>query len=261
MIYLLSYAPKKRKGLFSKFFSSDIEVSYSEIYGIDFCVITVLSEDEIDWRRVSKLVSGERIILPKAMNLADKIKLNLYDTKTIKLKLLTEGALEVICLASNKGAHLSVMLLDDSADYMHLIEPLLKSAELVTVITSKVDAYNNFAQEMALCYGATPIITSDPQTVGQSGIIIAPNGIKGYGALPLPSMIFAPTGCDCVTVRGSNIDSLNLGLPNDYDMLEFLAAIESQNGFDGKLPQLNSMHLRGEDVPLERLALQIAVKS
>ena len=255
MITLLKFMPSKKKGFIRRLFSSPIDISCRHSYGVDICTLCLDTSRDVDWRRVVQAVGGEYIIPPIGFNLPEAVPFKRYNTQKVKRKILTDAAVIIARLAADRGAHLSVMLIDKTAEYIHLLGSLLSSANTVTVVTDMPDQYNQAASEMLSSCGASPITTDDICTVSRCDMVVAPFGITGCGTLPLPALIFAPSGYDCACVTDSSIcfDGFN-----GYSPLEVLAAMQAEPTYDQSGYRLNSLDLRGKSISLNELACRLS---
>jgi len=255
MFYLLKCNYKKKRSLFSRLFSSGVTVTGHRLCSVNFCIAEVGAANGIDWHKIANVIGrDEKLVLPSGVKIPDSVPLKSYPTDNTVGKLIAEGALAVIAEASKQNHTFSVMLIDKGGKYTYLLTPLMKYAQTVTAVTASKEQYDHSAKCLLDTLGASPVITDNTQTTAVCNVIIAPDGISGCGTLPLPAMIFAPNGCDFITVGSDNINMGSFVLDDEYDRLQLTAAINDSKDFDGTLPYAESMRVRDKNVPISELA-------
>jgi len=255
MFYLLKCNYKKKRGLFSRLFSSSVVVTGHRINSVNYCVAQVDCMKGIDWGKiVSTIGKNEKLVLPDNVTIPEGVPLQSYPTENAVGQLIAQGALQVIEMASQHNHTLSVMLIDKSGRYTHLLTPLMRCAQTVTAVTASKDQYEQSAQCLIDTMGASPVITDNAQNTAVTSVIIAPDGISGCGTLPLPAMIFAPRGWDFISVQSDNVNLGSFGQLQGYNKLQLAAAILDSKDALGQLPYAETMCIRGKNVPLAELA-------
>lgn len=255
MFYLLKCNYKKKRGLFSRLFSSGIVVTGHRTNSVNYCIAELSCTKGIEWNKIVSVVGkNEKIVLPQGVTIPENISLQSYPTENAVGHLIAQGALQVIEKASQHNHTLSVMLIDKSGKYTYLLTPLIRCAQTVTAVTASKDQYEQSAQCLLDTLGAFPVITDDTQNCPATSVIIAPDGISGCGALPLPTMIFAPRGWDFISVQSENINLGSFGQLQGYNKLQLAAAILDSKEATGQLPYAETMLVRGKNVQLDELA-------
>lgn len=255
MFYLLKCNYKKKRGLFSRLFSPSVNVMEHSLLGVRYFVLEAYTKGEPDWHRIASVLGkNEYIILPEGLTLPEGLPFKNYPTDWAKGKLIADGALSVIEQAAKQNPNLSVMLIDKMGKYAYLLPALMRCAQTVTAVTAQGEEYDQSARCLLNSLGASPLITDDATCASVCNVIIAPEGIAGCGTLPLPAMIFAPTGCDCITVGSDNINMGSFTNFEGYDKLQLAAAVFRESEFSGIAPYAESMCLRGKNVPIAELA-------
>ncbi len=254
MLYLLKVNNEKKRGLFSRLFSSSVTITEHTLCGIVYCEIEICTGGEPEWNRILKIVGKNKRIIPQTdIKIPDGVPLCTYSEQAAVGQMLADAAVKVIESAASVNPYLSVMLIDREGKYTRLLTPLMKCAQTVTAVTAGARQYETGARCLLDGMGAHPIIT-DSAASADCNIIIAPDGISGCGTLPLPSMIFAPTGCDCITVEEENINLGDLSHLEGYGKLQLAAALMEEKEWNGAAPFAESMMFRGKSVSLEELA-------
>lgn len=258
MIFLLEIDKFKRKGLISRLFSRGMDINCIQSNGAALCKISVKNSQSIDWLRVqSMLADGDSIVVEKDIDAPAEIGLPQADGKKALRRLLLEGANKVITKARENGAKLTVLFIDRDAEFEKSMFMLSPACEQIYILTDQKEQYSVYSEKAVAEYGVSPIILDSADYISSCDIIIAPYGINGCGALPLPKMIFAPNGSDCVSVCEGCIE-----LPEifgeisveKYDAFSLCEAVFCCDGYSGESPHTLNMKWRDKISSTDELA-------
>ncbi len=253
MFYLLRVNGKKKRGLFSRLFLPSVTMTEHQLQGIIYYEVEIATKGDIDWHRVVKAVGKDKRVIPYGdIKIPNGIPLSTYSEQSAVGRLLADAAVKVVQQAATKNPRLSVMLIDRQGKYTCLLAPLMSCAQTVTAVTAGVEQYELGARCLLEGMGAHPVIT-DSAASACCSVIIAPDGISGCGTLPLPSVIFAPTGCDCISVEEENVNLGGLSHLEGYNKLQLTAALLEEKEWQGLSPYADSLAFRGKQLPLEEL--------
>ena len=255
MIYLLKINKSKRRGLLARLFSRGISIYCERISGAAFCTLSVYSERNIDWMRIASLMTKEdTLTVQKGMKIPPDVRIQTPDGDRARRELLIHGATAVAEQTGAAGAKLHTLLIDRDAEYADIIFRLVKACFAVTVFTENEGIYSAYAEKMLNELGAAPVVINDTRYAPECDIIIAPHGITGCGALPLPQMIFAPSGSDCVSVTAECIDPEDIGALEGFDIFELYDAVTHDGSFTGNAPRLTHMKFRDGFLTISELS-------
>ncbi len=258
MIFLLEIDNSKKKGLLSRLFSRSMSVSCTQQSEGALCKISVKSEKSIDWLRIdSMLGEGDFIIAQRIISVPKEADLPIPSGEKAMRRLLLDGALLTVSCAHEKGARLNLLLIDKDASFAKSAMEFIPVCEQLSVLTEQTQAYSAYAQAALAEHGAAPLILESAYYADGCDIIIAPCGISGCGALPLPKMIFAPSGSDCVGVCEKCVQLPELFRSvevKEYDRFSLAEAIFECDDFLGAAPIPLCMKWRDKILSAEELA-------
>lgn len=255
MIYLLKIDDFRKHGLLSRLISRGLEISCVRRVGADFCTLTVDSRKPINWCRISAAMGkDEKLLVPRGISVPAGVPLTSPDGERIRHRMIADGAVSVLEDAAGHGAELSVLVIDKSAVYSDLIPATARCAHTLTVMTDRADLYEQTVSETIQNDGAAVMLTDDVSDVSKCDMIIAPDGIIGCGALPLPEMIFAPTGSDCVSLSAECVDLCELSDLSEYDPFALITAVYSDSGNTEYRPASVGMMQRDRMLTVQQLA-------
>ncbi len=182
------------------------------------------------------LGEGDCIIAQKDIEVPYEIHLPQPDGAMALQQLIFSAARQVVKAAHYGGARLTVLLTDRAASFIESMPALSALCAQLYVLTDENEAYCAQAEKALTEYGSAPMILDDTFSLQHCDIIIAPCGISGCGALPLPKMIFAPNGSDCISVCEQCIclppifDEINTDKYNKFALAEAIFCCKSYNG-------------------------------
>ncbi len=258
MIFLLEVDKTKRKSRLSRLFSRGMNINCIQAEGAVICKITVRSETSIDWLRISSMMGeNDCIAIQKSINIPIDVHLNRPDGDSAMRRLLMRGIYQVVREAHSAGARLSILLIDRDAHFGEFAVTLAPICSQLSILSEQSEIYSAYAEKAFGEYGVSPIILNSAENAPECDIIIAPNGINGCGALPLPRLIFAPYGSDCVSVSE---DCINLPIIYDgittenYDAFALAAALDDCSEYSGSAATIKFMKWRDRISPVSELS-------
>lgn len=258
MIYLLEIDVNRRGGVFSRIFSRGMKADYIEVCGVTLCRLSVRSERNIDWLRITGMLDeNDLIIIQKGVHIPPDVRLQMPDSEKAQCDMLLEGVTEVVGYTCLAGVKLNILFIDRSAEFTDTVKVLIKCSQQINILTDEHEIYSAYAEKALTDIGAAPIILDDAQSIPDCDIIIAPHGLTGWGALPLPKMIFAPSGSDCVSVCDKCIelpDIFDSPAVDKFDSFALCGAICNCDEYAGEMPRTVRMKWRDRILDINELA-------
>ncbi len=247
MIYIFKPEYARRKGWLRQFlhrvFGRKVTVSGVKVSGVECCLISVDAADGISWDEVDAAVGGPcKAVFPKGIVPPKDSRIIKINGEALRRRVLINGALFALETAAAEGkAVQSVALLDRDGEYASLIEPLMKSVQTVAVVTRAEEVYTPIADRMFEQVGAAPLVTDSASTLSGCKVIIAPEGLGGFGAVEVVDVMFTPESADGFSVNAGCINApFAPKLIAEYDAFELLTAFCEAHKFasaDSLVPQ------------------------
>ncbi len=258
MIFLLDDNPDLRKGIFSRLFSRGMDVACFQKDGAELCKITVKSKNSIDWLRIQSMLSdGDCFIAANSIEVPIEIELPRPDGENALTEMLLDGVHKTVLQAYKSGVALSILLIDKEAKFVESMLKLCPICEQICILTNEKELYSVYTEKALTEFGASPLILDSTEHLSRCDIILAPLGISGCGALPLPKLIFSKYGSDCVTVCERCLslpeifDSINT---DKFDKFMLADAILSCKEYTGALPECKNLKWRDKILTVAELS-------
>lgn len=231
MVYLLRTDDTRVKGRLRRAlhlrFARRVRPAGARVGDCPCCLVTLETDGGIDWELLkSELSAAETIVAPRSLPLPPWLASRVVSGERLRHRILLNGALYALEKAAADGCPAdAVALFDREGKHGALLERLLTVARTVTVVTRNEGAFTELSGSFASTAGAAPIIARDPSAAAGSAVIIAPDGLSGFGAVELARATFSPFVREGLTVDESCVSApFSDKMLAEYNVFDLLTA-------------------------------------
>lgn len=173
----------------------------------------------LNYDKITKLVNGRPIIKQVDINISDDCSFSLFDSSRYRQHIEIKSILSILEKAAEYKPSIPIAFVDMNCRFCGCLEPLMRISSEVYIITSRIEQYNEYANEYYLQFGAAPIVTNGTNVAERCSVIFSP---EGKGLLPLDKVVFAPQN-EFYHIDGDCISTL-CGCPQKVDKIDLAGA-------------------------------------
>lgn len=209
-----------------------VMVSSEHIAGVPYCLITLRTWEGTPWAELEETVGVNPVVFEKGVKLPAGLSVRVVDGEALRRRILLNGVMYALEEAARAGEVGHVALLDRFGRYAALLPRLMQVCRAVTVVTAQEGEYRRLSEQLYQTLGVAPMITKRADGLIHCSALLAPEGIRGFGALEQPPLLFSPDGREGLTVAAEDVPApFPEEMRSRYDVFALLTAFRGERLF------------------------------
>lgn len=232
-------------------------LSGERVAGAPYCQVTVRTYGGTPWQELSDaLEPGTAAVFEKHTVLPAGFAAPRVDGESLRRRILINGAVWALEQAARDNDPGEMALLDRFGRYAALVPRLMQSCRALTVVTANTEEYHRLSERLFGMLGVAPMVTERADGLSGCRVVLAPEGVSGFGAVERPPLLFSPDPQEGLTVTADDVPSpFPEAMLARYDVFELLTAFRGERLFHevGNLVP-HSLTQGGRSVPMAEIA-------